>query len=103
MDVDLDKEVMAIAENHPYLALVVGGPSAEVFFVVERCVFESLSKVSSIMVVLIAGYFTFNMAYPKSLYPVCTFLQHFMLGIKDKQVVPNIVTRLLSSLDKIEL
>ena len=52
MDVDLDKEVMAIAENHPYLALVVGGPSAEVFFVVERCVFESLSKVSSIMVVL---------------------------------------------------
>ena len=84
MDVDLDKEVMAIAENHPYLALVVGGPSAEVFFVVERCVFESLSKVSNIMVVLIAGNFTFYMAYPKSLYPVLYILQHFMLGRTNK-------------------
>ena len=43
MDVDLDK-VMELPENHPYLAVVMGGPCVEVFFIAERNVFESLKK-----------------------------------------------------------
>ena len=30
---------------------------------------------------------TFNMAYPKTVYPVLLFVQHFLLCIKDKQAV----------------
>ena len=101
MDVDLDKEVMELPKKHPYLAVVMGGPCVEVFLIVERNVLESLKRISSIIIILIAGYFTFNMSYPKSLYPTLIFLQHFVLEIKDKQVIPCTVTRLLSSLDKV--
>lgn len=101
MDVDLEMEVMQLAENHPYLAVLVGGPCAEVLFVAERNIFDSIKKVSSIVVILIAGYFTFNMSYPRSLYPTLIFMQHFVLEIRDKQAVPCSVTRLLSSLDNI--
>ena len=110
---------MTVRENHPYLALVVGGPSTEVFLVAERIVFESLSKVSSISVVLItdyitiyhksfhlvliflqvlsvrvvliAGYFALNMAYPKPLYVVLIFVLHLVLGIKDPMKKPVVL------------
>ena len=73
MDADLDEEVMGVRENHPYLAIVVGGPSMEVYLVVNACiVFESLSKVSSIIVVLITDYITL---YHKSFHLVLIFLQ----------------------------
>ena len=126
MDVDLDKEVMSMEVNHPYLALVLGGQSGEVYLVAERIIFESLRKVSSISVVLIpytlsfhigliflqvlsvriiliAAYFTFNMEYPKPLHSVLVFVQHFLLGIRDEQTVAHNTTRLLSSLEKIKL
>ena len=53
MDGDLDKEVVGLKVNHPYLALVLGGQSGEVHLVAERIIFESLSKVSCISIVSI--------------------------------------------------
>ena len=71
MDADLDKEVMGVRENHPYLAIIIGGPSMEVYLVVECIVFKSLSKESSISVVLITDYITL---YHKSFHLVLIFL-----------------------------
>ena len=60
-------------------------------------------QVLSVRILLIAAYFTFNMEYPKPLQSVLVFVQHFLLGIKDEQTVAHSATRLLSSLEKIEL
>ena len=47
---------------------------------------------------LIAVYFSFDMSYPKQLYPVLLFMQHHVCNIKDQQIVPNIVNILHKSL-----
>ena len=49
---------------------------------------------------MIALYFTMEITYPSSLYPLLLSMQRFVLGIKDKQIVPPVVTCLSSSLDQ---
>ena len=44
MEVELDKEVMALSENHPYIAMVVGGASLQAFLTAEHHVLEPLKK-----------------------------------------------------------
>ena len=101
MDQNLDEAAVAVSENHPYLGLVLGGTSLEVYLVIERCVLEAVGASSS-FTGLIAAYFAFNMTYPKALYAVLIFIQHFLLIIQDKQPLPISLTKLLSSLDKIQ-
>ena len=101
MDQNLDETAMALSENHPYLGLVLGGTSLELYLIVERHVLEAV-EASSVFTGLIASYYTFNMTYPKQVYPVLIFIQQFLLGIQDKQPLPISLTKLLSSLDKIQ-
>ena len=67
------------------------------YIVVEKNVLESDGVEESILD-LIGAYFTFDISYPKKLYPVLLFIQHIMLNIVDKQRVPNNVTILRSCL-----
>ena len=94
MDSDLESQILRIHENHPYLAAVFNDSTAQFFIVAD--------DVTSALFGLIGAYFAFNMVYPKPLYAVLLFIQHFVLDIKDKQAVPNSVTRILSSLDRIQ-
>ena len=102
MDQNLDETAMTVTDNHPYLGVVVGDASIEAYLVVERHVLDKVDA-SSCLVGLIAAYFAFNMTYPKSLYAVLIFIQHFLLNIRDKQTVPVSVTKLMSSLDKLDV
>ena len=86
MDHNLDEAAMALSENHPYLAIVLSGTSLQVFVIVKRCVLEAVMA-SSALSALIGVYFAFNMTYTKPLYPLLIFIQHFLLGIQDKQSV----------------
>ena len=81
MEADLDKEVTNLRENHPYIALVIGGASLQTFLTAERQILEPLKKGSTTLISLIAVYFTFNMIYPKQLYPILISLQRFVLDI----------------------
>ena len=47
---------------------------------------------------LLCYYYILNIAYPKGLHPVCLFLQHFVLGIRDSCKLPNSVLTLCSKL-----
>lgn len=98
MDNNLDESAMAVSENHPYLGIVLGGTSLQVFVIVERCVLEAVVS-SSALSGLIAAYFAFNMTYTKPLYPLLIFIQHFLLGIRDEQPIPISLTKFLSSVD----
>ena len=43
----------------------------------------------------------FNIAYPKPLYPLFLFVQHYVLLIKDSQLIPLSTTQLVSAMDKL--
>ena len=103
MESDLDNEVISIDSNHPYIGLVTASSSVQVFLVVEREVLQSLHSDSTVFLEMISMYFTFNMVYPRPLYPVLIFVQHFVLVLKDKQPIPTSVMTLVSSLDKLKL
>lgn len=49
---------------------------------------------------MICAYYIFDISYPKSLYAILIFTQRYVLGIKDEQPIPSVVTRVLSSLDQ---
>ncbi len=102
MHQDLQEEVQKVAQNFPYLAVVTGNTSVQVFVIAERLVLtESFSFVKAILS-LISAFFVFNVEYPKPLYPVCILLQHYIFCIKDDQPVPQSLVRFISSLDKLE-
>ena len=65
----------------------------------ERLVFSECKAYAEAINALISTYFTFNIEYPKQLYSLFIFLQHFVLKLRDEQGIPSIVTRVLSSLD----
>ena len=96
-DIDLDEEAGKLPP-FPQI-VVVQHDSKQFYIVVEKQVLLESGSVKDSLIDLISVYFTFDIAYPKLPYPVCLFLQHHVLGIIDKQRVPNSVTILLSSLD----
>ena len=67
---------------------------------VEKEILLESENIHESIIDLICVYFTFDIAYPKQLNPMCLFLQHHVLDLVDKQHVPNNVTILLSPLDK---
>ena len=101
MDHNLDEAVMNLRENHPYLGVVMGGTSLQAHLIVERRVLEEV-EASSVFTALIGAYFAFNMSYPKPIYPILIFVQHFFISVKDKQQIPISLTKFMSSLDKLD-
>ena len=69
------------------------------FICVEGSILAECCNVPDAVVTLIATYFSFNMSYPPGLYSTYIFIQHHILGINDKQRVPNIVTVLYSAVN----
>ena len=54
------------------------------------------------LIKMMCSYFIFDISYSKSLHPILIFIQRYILGIEDKQRVPNVVTQVLASLDQHE-
>ena len=94
MDCNVDEAVLKLNENHGYLSATLGDSSLQVYLTAERCVLGSSNNALSTLVALMGIYFTCNIAYPKPLYPICIFLQHFVFNIVDEQKVPDIVKRI---------
>ena len=81
--------------------MVTGDSSIQVHLTAERFLFGTAKNPINVIISLIGAYFTFDIAYPKALYALFIFIQHFVLNILDKQKVPEIVKRTLASLDNI--
>ena len=52
---------------------------------------------------LLAAYFTFDIAYPKSICAMLLFFQHIVFEIKDKQVLPAAAAKLVSNLNRLTI
>ncbi len=126
---DLDEQVMAVKENHPYIiAAVIDSSSIQLFVVAEKCVLGHTEHVANILIGLIGAYFAFNIVYPEAIYPVLIFIQRYnnnnnnnniyfltsrhniltaagqyVLGILDRQPIPHVLVRVMSTLDKVTL
>ena len=98
MTCNLDEEVMKTPYNYPYIAMVHGDSSLQFFVVAERVVLCENNDFVEALIDLVCVYFVFNIVYPKPLYPVFLFLQHYVLGIKDRQPIPAAFTRVLNAL-----
>ena len=82
--VDLDEKAGKLSP-FPQIVVVQHDPMQFYIAVEKQILLESDSTKDSI-IDLISVYFTFDIAYPKLLYPVCLFLQHYVLVIVDKQL-----------------
>ena len=86
--------------NYPYVAVVVADSAVQYYLVAERIVMTDCTSLFEALKGLVATYFMANMMYPKPLNALFIFIQHIVLGIKDSQAIPNTVTQVVSSLDK---
>ena len=93
MDVDEEAEKLP-----PFPQIIVLNHDQQQYIVVEKDVLLESVGIEGSILDLIGAYFTFDISYPKKLYPVLLFIQHVMLNIVNKQRVPNNVTILRSSL-----
>lgn len=85
----MDAGLMKIKQNEPYIAK----PQHDQYFIVaERIIIVENVQFTDAMINTICAYFAFDINYPKSLYPVLVFIQRYILGIRDNELIPNIVT-----------
>ena len=99
--VNLESEIAKIDKGSPYLIMLTSEEGQQFFVVVERALLAESGNITTAVVNLIASYFAFDIVYPQPLYTILIFIQHYVLGVVDKQKVPNSATILLSSLTKI--
>ncbi len=85
----------------PAIVVATSDTAKQIFVTAERDILIESVDMAKALVDLISVYFTFDIAYPKPLYPVFLFLQHIVFGILDDQPQPNCVTILHTAMDKL--
>lgn len=99
---NLEEEIRKINCSHPYVIVLQGNEQEQYIIICEHIEFVSTISFTSCIFCLLALYFIFDIAYPSSLYSVFIFLQHFVFGLVDKQAIPDVVTRIVSVLQRLE-
>ena len=87
----------------PAIVVITSDAARQIMVVVEKEILVECHDMATALLNLISAYFSFDIAYPKPLYPVfCLFIiQHFMLGVVDEQLRPNAVSILYSTLNNV--
>lgn len=100
--VNLEEEIRKINCSQPYVITLQGNEQDQYIIICEHIGFVSTSSFTSCIFCLLGLYYIFNIAYPTTLYSVFIFLQHFVFGLVDKQTIPDVVTRVVSVLQRLE-
>ena len=103
MHCDLDGEVSKVPHNHPYLVAMVAANAVRFYHIAERVVLCEATSFTQGLMTLIATFYQFVVVYPKPLIPILTFVKKVVMNVSASTQVPNSVTKLVSSLDKIIL
>lgn len=97
MSLQADVNIEAIADayqSEPYI-MISGGLY---HLIIDAVFMYSCDNLASALIDLMCYYYVFNTAYPKSMYSLYIFLQHFVLGLKDNSKLPTAVISLCSFL-----
>lgn len=102
-DINLEDEVSKLAQPAPFIVVLgdVGKENTQYFISCETTLIESKSYKEAVTD-LIVTYYVYDISYPRSLMPLYIFLQHYVMGLKDQQLVPNTTIKLVSNLKKID-
>lgn len=102
-DLNLEEEVSKLAQPMPFIVVVghVGKENTQYFISCETTLIESKGYKEAVTD-LIVTYYVYDISYPKSLMPLYMFLQHYVMGLKDQQPVPNTTIKLISNLRKVD-
>ena len=84
--------------QEPYIVAIETDETVQYHIYIESECLLSTHTLGDALADLICTYFVFDVAYPKSVYALLIFYQHFVLGLKDNQKVPASVSALCSSL-----
>ncbi len=85
MTCDLDEEVKKVPRIYPYIAMVEGESNVQFFQVAETAVIGESDGFYGALIDLVCVCISYNIVYPKPLYPVLLFVQHYVMDIKDRQ------------------
>ena len=96
--VDIEEETEKLGRKEPYILLSESDETTKYHIIVENTCMVTTHTLPDALVNIICTYFIFDMAYPKQMYPLLIFLQHFVFNLKDRQKVPTSVTALCSSI-----
>ena len=79
-------------------AYIICTTEYEYHLIVDGMFMYSCDSLPDALVDLVCFYYVLNIQYPKSMYPLYMFLQHFIFGLKDSAKIPNSVISLYSIL-----
>ena len=98
-DVDLNKEILDISQSAPFILVIGTAMENTQYFICGEniAICESKSYLDAI-IDLICTYYVFDIAYPKSLSGIFLFLQQSVFNIKDDQVPPACLLRVLQNI-----
>ena len=101
-DVNLEEEVRKIKQAAPYIIITgeAGSESAQYYVCCESKTWIESKNLKDSLTDLLATYYVFDIAYPSALAPMFIFMQHFVWGVNDEQVVPTSTGKLISNLAK---
>ena len=66
--------------------------------IIDKVFMYSCDDLANALIDLLCYYYVFNAAYPKSMFSLYIFFQHFILGLKDNSKLPTSVISLCSTL-----
>ena len=98
-DVDIEHEVEEIEQSAPYIAItgMPGTEEAQYHICCEKQVVTESRGVRDAVLDLMCCYFVFDTSYPKRLSSILVYIQHFLLGVKSSQKIPEAASKLASN------
>ena len=99
----MDREVAGVEQTAPFLLITgnAGLENSQIFICCENDILMEPKTVRDAILELLATYFVFDIVYPRGVCGILVFLQHYVMGLQDEQVVPVTTSKLVSNLNKL--
>ena len=102
-DIDINQEVQKISQSAPFIFVCgqAGTESTQYYVCGENIVIcESKTYLDAILD-LICAYYIFDIAYPKPLSGILLFFQQSVFSLKDEQIPPACLLKLMKNIDSL--
>lgn len=95
---DVDSEAWKLKRNEPYIMITKTDEAEDYSVIVESKHLISTTSFKDALLNLMSTYYTFDISYPKSNYPLLIFIQYFILHLHDQQKLPTTVSMMYTKL-----
>lgn len=98
-DIDVDSELQDV-QREPFILVLgpVGQENTQYFICAERALTVECSSFREALLDLLCCYYVFNIQYPSTVSGIFLFFQHFVCNLKDEQIHPNCLAKLLKNI-----